>query len=721
MIKGLKSLTPTGSIEPNNPNSKNENTSPSFIKWTQTSQAFPIQEQCCLKPQIYTDENNEEWVIFLVDTRKFELEILHWDPSCYVPLSGCLYSLKDKKYIIFGNPWSSHGRLAYFSNYIIDSANDTLYIWVHEHKMIVKIKMVLTFENVSNSKRDQFIKKHVTFVLIERVSLKKQWNFYQSQQLKTKLNESNLDNYRGYLPFGNQCHMLFIEHCKQIHILGGGFRGQHYIFDITTNKFIKFDDNICHIKSQLLSKSKSKSNTGDRYLDKKCASFEIGSIIDAKDAILYQSLEGNFYLAKIVDIKAKGESITKDFKLLKHMKKGSIHKSMKRKYTKLKGILIHYIGWENKWDDWIYINENETFCNCINKCAIGNHRIAPANTQSKIAAHLKFSQDRYDYNPYNNLKNRDLIIDPPQVAVFHSKKLHTMIAFGQDPIKDSGKGNVFDTSMYYRFTNRLYQFGVLIEGYGKCYYKSTRIPKVICDLICKHIFDESCYDLHVSEWRISDISIRTTINLRQFKIANFKFNYNSNVKSSTKYFKLQGNINPKISCINSSMKMNSKGKRESLTGININSMHMSGIKVQALTTAEKVLKRINSSLTKNNNDTCKDGCNGDKQMIDSTSGGDSLNNCNLLSNFDFVVVDDAYVSQLFVFDHCNGIFKLDYGNGKNILEKISDYTIDYDYVVYSKQKRQIHFFVQKEFSAKDRRTRHKYIDLQDLLVMRYSI
>eukprot|EP01084_Bolivina_argentea_P299590 516424_1 len=48
---------------------------------------------------------------------------------------------------------------------------------------------------------------------------------------------------------------------------------------------------------------------------------------------------------------------------------------------KLEEIYVHYIGWDNKYDEWIGI-QNDILCECNGKCEHLNHRIAKAKTQS---------------------------------------------------------------------------------------------------------------------------------------------------------------------------------------------------------------------------------------------------------------------------------------------------------------------------------------------------
>ena len=79
-------------------------------------------------------------------------------------------------------------------------------------------------------------------------------------------------------------------------------------------------------------------------------------------------------------------------------------------------------------------------------------------------------------------------------------------------------------------------------------------------------------------------------------------------------------------------------------------------------------------------------------------------------NFDFVLADNPCV--LLIFNRDKGIFKFDCDT--NVLEKISDCKIDYDYVVYSQKSKQIHLFIAHNV-AQGKESRYGCINLQDIL------
>ena len=46
---------------------------------------------------------------------------------------------------------------------------------------------------------------------------------------------------------------------------------------------------------------------------------------------------------------------------------------------------MHNYGWEQRWDEWIFINPGQTMCDCHGPCITDKtkHRIATFQTQSK--------------------------------------------------------------------------------------------------------------------------------------------------------------------------------------------------------------------------------------------------------------------------------------------------------------------------------------------------
>ena len=68
-----------------------------------------------------------------------------------------------------------------------------------------------------------------------------------------------------------------------------------------------------------------------------------------------------------------------------------IQEQNKEKLSKLEGIFIHWKDWEEKWDEWIFIDSN-TKCLCNRQCKTDKtmHRIAQPNTQSAVLRKFKW-------------------------------------------------------------------------------------------------------------------------------------------------------------------------------------------------------------------------------------------------------------------------------------------------------------------------------------------
>ena len=162
---------------------------------------------------------------------------------------------------------------------------------------------------------------------------------------------------------------------------------------------------------------------------------EIGDIIDAKDLCN----QGTFYIATIIDIKIKyDEDISKNKKCIKHFEMSYISSSrlILEQFCNQKGILVHYHEWKDKWDDWIYIDdENKIFCDCIGPCQQSSqesqyyHRIVPANTQSvtvwdsRSFTHPIFYQTT-ELNNYNYNCSQLCLLSPLFKSVSKQSNLH---------------------------------------------------------------------------------------------------------------------------------------------------------------------------------------------------------------------------------------------------------------------------------------------------------
>eukprot|EP01084_Bolivina_argentea_P244420 409448_1 len=113
----------------------------------------------------------------------------------------------------------------------------------------------------------------------------------------------------------------------------------------------------------------------DRIIDIGCfvLSLKPGVKIDARDTW------GKWYTAQILHYKAAYDSISPELqvKLSDEQVRNIV------KLQKLQGIFVHYLGWENRWDEWIFIDKN-SICTCISKCTKdkSQHRVAVLATQS---------------------------------------------------------------------------------------------------------------------------------------------------------------------------------------------------------------------------------------------------------------------------------------------------------------------------------------------------
>ncbi|ETO16367.1 WD40 repeat-containing protein, partial [Reticulomyxa filosa] len=104
-------------------------------------------------------------------------------------------------------------------------------------------------------------------------------------------------------------------------------------------------------------------------VDDSWAVFALNSEFDAKDRC------GHWYEGKVVDVKPAGEPITKD----KRINPAQVDME---KLQKLVSVFMRYKGWEDKWNDWIYVND-DSICHCTKQCTVSAHRFAPLQTQSQ--------------------------------------------------------------------------------------------------------------------------------------------------------------------------------------------------------------------------------------------------------------------------------------------------------------------------------------------------
>eukprot|EP01083_Nonionella_stella_P102852 293072_1 len=126
--------------------------------------------------------------------------------------------------------------------------------------------------------------------------------------------------------------------------------------------------NIATNRKNLHVTSNFKSQSMDKWMD-----FEVGDVLDARDRW------GQWYEAKI--------------KIHKPIKEDMPKKGLKKEQTKeidklknLEAIFVRYPGWDEKYNEWIFIDPERTFCKCGALCNTdrAKHRIAAHDTQSKF-------------------------------------------------------------------------------------------------------------------------------------------------------------------------------------------------------------------------------------------------------------------------------------------------------------------------------------------------
>ena len=333
-------------------------------QWETPAPAFSRHEMPTLHPKPYTDCANKEWLFFLTKE----------DPSSSSlnTTSSYLYDINNDTYVPFIENYKDKFQTLehlhdhkinnkyQFGDYIIDNKNHVMYVLECRNGLMIKISI----SNLHDIK------------VIDSTLIENQLPLLTHHRIKMVLsNDTKLIHVVVYL----------------IHQIA-----QHFIFDTQTGICNFIEDNIAKLQSKdfLNDYNKvidhQKRSVGINNHDGKIAidiGLQIGEMIDARD--YYK--QGTYYLAKIVDIKPKNsKDLSKDKKLQRQLAKGTIASSLVEKYRNSLGVLIHFDGWDDRWNEWIYIdnnnNNNETLCNCIGLCHVTKkyHRIAPANTQSMI-------------------------------------------------------------------------------------------------------------------------------------------------------------------------------------------------------------------------------------------------------------------------------------------------------------------------------------------------
>eukprot|EP01084_Bolivina_argentea_P079296 143865_1 len=144
-----------------------------------------------------------------------------------------------------------------------------------------------------------------------------------------------------------------------------------YGCDITVKDIDSWEHNrdydITHLVNKLIFFSVKKAK-------QECLYFDVGDTINARDRF------GKWYKANIIAHKKAKEDIPKKPELSNNQKTNI------QKFKNLEGIYVHYHGFEEKWDEWIFIDPNETICECKTMCEVDEtkHRVRNLNTTSEI-------------------------------------------------------------------------------------------------------------------------------------------------------------------------------------------------------------------------------------------------------------------------------------------------------------------------------------------------
>ena len=91
-------------------------------------------------------------------------------------------------------------------------------------------------------------------------------------------------------------------------------------------------------------------------------------------------------------------------------------------------IFVHFVKWEEKWDEWIFI-EDDTMCNCYKGCNrwsnTPNHRLALPNTQRGLI-YLRHQSNHMALIGFNHLI---LLIIQSIIKIKHAPIIHIFIKF----------------------------------------------------------------------------------------------------------------------------------------------------------------------------------------------------------------------------------------------------------------------------------------------------
>ena len=246
-------------------------------------------------PLYYTDINDQEWIIFLHNGRKY----VYYDDS---DTGSYLYDVETDKIVPFMDNYSPstanqidmNFQKYLHKSYIIDNKNHVLYCLMCSYRALM---VEFDIKDLNNVK------------------------FLHETQVPRALEDHT---------------MLLVGNTIQFVLGAENPFYDHHEFDIITRKVKLVDANI-HSK----------------YIDPNRVTYEkilncfenlsIGHVIDVRDTV-----SGKFYLAKIVDIK------NKEFEYNDHEDN---HDGSTKTVVKSMKIKVHYQGWDEKYDEWIDISK----------------------------------------------------------------------------------------------------------------------------------------------------------------------------------------------------------------------------------------------------------------------------------------------------------------------------------------------------------------------------
>eukprot|EP01083_Nonionella_stella_P214898 773923_1 len=150
------------------------------------------------------------------------------------------------------------------------------------------------------------------------------------------------------------------------------------------------------------SKKKKDNNNCPKMKNESWKNFAIGDKIDCRDQW------GKWYYSEIKKYKNITDKISED----EFKKMDKKQRKQKDKLNNLEAICVNYIGWDEKYNEWIFI-EDGLFCNCNDDgddeiCWDDDHRLSGGKTQSEYKNKRKRIRDKpepikYKIKDFNKL------------------------------------------------------------------------------------------------------------------------------------------------------------------------------------------------------------------------------------------------------------------------------------------------------------------------------